>query len=75
MPSEITGTAFDFLRMDLLCPKCGKTNKQRISELVTSDAAACAYCGETINLNAKDTRDRITKFAEEAIEIKKLKGG
>ncbi len=70
MSSEITGTAFDFMRMDLPCPKCGKTNKEPISELVANDTAACRYCGETIDLNA--TRASIAKFAKEAKEIKKL---
>jgi len=72
MPSEITGTAFDFMRMDLPCPKCGKTNKKPISELVTNNTVTCGYCGETIDLSAKDTRASIAKFAEQAKEIKKL---
>ncbi len=72
MSSEITGTAFDFVRMDLPCPKCGKTNQERISELVANDAATCSYCGEVIDLRAQDSRARIIKFAEQAKEIKKL---
>jgi uncharacterized Zn finger protein len=72
MPSEITGSAFDFMRMNLSCPKCGKTNKEPINELVANDTATCRYCGETIDLSAKDTLASIAKFAKEAKEIIKL---
>jgi hypothetical protein len=72
MSSEMTGTAFDFMRMDLLCPKCGKTNKEPISELVARDTVPCGFCGTAIDLNA--TRASITKFADEAKEIKKMEG-
>jgi hypothetical protein len=41
MRSQITGTAYDFMRMDLPCPECGKTNKEPICELVANDTAAC----------------------------------
>jgi DNA-directed RNA polymerase subunit RPC12/RpoP len=75
MSSELTGSAFDFMRMDLLCPKCGKTNKEPIRELTANDTVACRYCGETIDLNAKATRASITKFAHEAKEIEILKSG
>jgi len=72
MPSEMTGSAFDFIRMDLPCPKCGKTNKEPISELVANGTVTCRYCGKTIDLSAKDTRASIAKFAKEAKEVNKL---
>jgi len=72
MLSEITGTAFDFMRMDVPCPKCCKTNLEPIRELVANDTVPCRHCGEIIDLSAKDTRAGIVKFAEQAKEIKKL---
>jgi hypothetical protein len=59
--------------MDLPCPKCLKTNKEPIRELVANHAVACRYCGEAIDLDA--TRASITKFANEAKEIEILKCG
>mgnify|MGYP001445131701 CR=1 FL=1 len=70
MPSELTGTAFDFMRMDLPCPKCGKINKEPIRELVAN--TACRYCGETIDFSREDTRASIAKFAKGA-RAKKLR--
>jgi len=74
MPPELTGTAFDYMRMDLPCPECGKTNKQPISKLVANDSVRCTYCGLPINLSAKGTRASIAEFANKAKEIKKLRG-
>jgi len=71
MSAEMTGTVFDFIRMDLPCSKCGQTNKELIRELVTNSTITCGFCGAIIDLNAKDTRASITKFADEAKEVKK----
>jgi hypothetical protein len=61
--------------MDLLCPKCGKTNKEPIRELVAKTPSPVGICGNVISLNAEATRARITKFADEAKEIEILKSG
>jgi transcription initiation factor TFIIIB Brf1 subunit/transcription initiation factor TFIIB len=72
MSSEITGSAFDFMVMDVLCPECSQTNKEPIRELVVNNSVPCRYCGAIIDLTAKDTRASIAKFAAEAKEIKRL---
>ena len=72
MESELTGTAFDYMRMDVPCPQCGQRNKEPISKLVASNSVACRSCRVLIDLTAKDTRAGIAKFADEAKKIKGL---
>lgn len=65
-----TGTAFDFARMEILCPQCKQKNLEPIAELVMNDTINCRFCGAIINL--KDRQSEIVQFAEEKKKIKKL---
>ncbi len=66
----MAGSAFDFVRIDVPCPQCGKNDLQRLAELVASDTTTCRYCGATINLTSHDWR---TRLAEEAKKFKQIK--
>lgn len=66
----MTGTAFDFVRIEVPCPECGKNDLQRLAELVASDATTCRACGSAIDLTDHDWR---TRLAEEAEKFKQIK--
>lgn len=70
--AERTGSAFDFVRVELPCPECGKNDKQPIAELIANDTATCRYCGNVIDISTKDWRTRLAQQAEVLIKIKPL---
>lgn len=70
--SDSTGTAYDFIRVDILDPQCGKTGKYRLRELVENEVAICAYCSGAIDLSTKEWRSILVQLAEEFKQIKKL---
>ncbi len=65
-----TGSAFDFVRVELPCLKCGKNDKQPIAELVVNNTATCRYCGNVIDISTRDWRARFAEQAEILIKIK-----
>lgn len=71
----MAGTAFDFIRIDVPCPQCGKNNKEPLAELVVGDAVPCRFCGEIIDLTGEDWRVSLAKQAEEFKQIKIVKDG
>lgn len=67
MPSEMTGTAFNFVLKDVPCLNCGQTNKQPIKELFGKRTTTCAYCTKPVDL--KDVQASIAEFARDAQEV------
>ena len=70
--AALTGTAFDFMRVSLLCAKCGKKGLQPIAKLIVNDTAPCPYCGTDIDISGSVNRAKIVKRAEEFKQIKPL---
>jgi len=64
----MTRTAFDINRAYIPCPKCGKTNKRLIRELVVNEKITCLYCGGFIDL-----KERLPALLKEAEELKQIK--
>jgi DNA-directed RNA polymerase subunit RPC12/RpoP len=65
-----TGTAFDFVRVEVFCAQCGKKGLEPLAELVANDTVACGYCGAVIDVTTEYWRSRL---AEEAEGFKKIK--
>ena len=68
-----TGTAYDYIRVDIRDAKCGKTGKYRLREVVENEVAICAYCGVAIDLSSEEWRSLLLQLAEEFKQIKKLR--
>ena len=66
----MTASAFDFIRIDLLCPTCGETDKQLLKEMAKLHAIECRYCGAPIDLSSKEWRERIASETEDYKSIK-----
>jgi rubredoxin len=71
----LAGTAFDFVRIDVPCSKCGQNDKQRLAQLVASDTTTCDYCGAVISLTDHDWRTRLAEEAEKFKQIKPTQSG
>jgi hypothetical protein len=65
-----TGTALDFIRVPVPCPKCGQHDLQLLAELLANDATACRFCGHVIDLTAEDWPARLADEARQAMQIK-----
>lgn len=65
-----TRTAFDFIRVEILCPQCKKESLQPLAELEVSLDAICAYCGSVVDLSSHTWRAEISKLSQEYKEIK-----
>lgn len=67
-----TGSAFDFVRIEVECPnpQCGKKLKEPIAELVVNDTVTCGLCGTVIDLTTQSWQSRL---AQEAETFKKIK--
>jgi hypothetical protein len=70
--AALTGTAFDFIRVEVPCGKCGKAGLQPLAELAVNDNAECRYCGETIDLSDAVAKADIARLATEYQAISKL---
>lgn len=71
--AALTGSAFDFGRMTIPCPKCDKEGLHDVIELVANDDARCPRCGQVFDL--KDWKSRITHEAQELKKVKNLRAG
>jgi predicted RNA-binding Zn-ribbon protein involved in translation (DUF1610 family) len=65
-----TGTALDFVHLDIPCPQCGQHGPQPLAELVANESVTCRSCGTVIDLTTEDWR---TRLAEEAEKFKQIK--
>lgn len=65
-----TGTAFDFIRIEVPCPQCGKQTLQPLAELAVNTDATCGYCGNRIDLSSKEWRDEIAQLSHDYQQIK-----
>ncbi len=70
--ANLTGTSFDFARMEIYCPNCGKDSLEPIIELVMNDTVECRYCGNVIDISSDGARTEIAKFAEIQRQIKPI---
>jgi hypothetical protein len=68
-----TGTAFDFIHIEVPCPQCHEKSKQRLAELVANDTTTCPYCEAVIDLTSHDWRTRLAEEADKFKQIKNLK--
>lgn len=68
--APLTGTAFDFIRIGIPCPQCGKENMEPLAELVVNDDVGCDYCGAVIDLRANGWPAKLRKLADEYKQIK-----
>ena len=71
----LTGTAFDFIRIDIPCPECREDFKHPLREMTVSDSAVCPRCEFAVDLKAEGWPARILKLSEEYKQIKPTKGG
>lgn len=69
-----TGTAFDFIRIDIPCPQCRKDFKQLLRELVVNDTAACPRCEFAVDLKTNGWPIKLAELAQEFKQIKPTKG-
>jgi hypothetical protein len=67
-----TYSAFDFIRIELPCPKCRKKDLQPLSELIVNDTAECRYCGNIIDISTKAWRTKLAEQAEVYVKIKPM---
>jgi len=67
------GTAYDFIRIPIPHPECGKTGLYRLRDAVENEVVICAYCGDAIDLSSEDWRSMLGQLAEEYKEIKILR--
>ena len=68
--APFTGTAFDFIRVEVPCSKCGKRSKQPLAELIVTDATDCSYCGSVIDIHSEGHQAELLRLAEIYKEIK-----
>ncbi len=68
--APLTGTSFDFARMEIPCPECKKQSLEPVIELVVNDVIRCRYCGMAIDISSVDCRAKIVEFAEIHKKIK-----
>ena len=71
--APLTGTAFDFVLIEVPCTECGKNGKQALAELVANNMTACSYCGAVIDLTSEGWRTRLAEQSQKFKEIKKLR--
>lgn len=67
----MSGTAFNFARLEIPCPSCGHNDLQLIRELVANDTVDCRYCKAPIDL--EQWRAVIDQAAEVYKQIKILR--
>jgi DNA-directed RNA polymerase subunit RPC12/RpoP len=62
-----TGTAFDFIQINVPCSECGKKTKNKndprlpLADLVSKKATDCPRCGHSIDLTTTDWKLRISE--------------
>ena len=70
--ANLTGTSFDFARMEIYCPECGKESLEPVIELVVNDTVECRCCGKIIDISSDPARAEICRFAEIQQQIKPI---
>lgn len=68
----LTGTLFDFIRIEVFCPKCGQNDHQSLAELAANDMTTCGHCRNIIDVSTKSWRSRIAEQAEIHKKIKPM---
>ena len=68
--SDLTGTAYDFIRIPVDHPECGKKSLHPLRELVDRDEVECQYCGGIVDISSEQWRGVIAKLSEEYKQIK-----
>jgi len=63
-------SAFDFIRLPVPCPHCGKESLQWLTDLVASDEVTCGFCQGTVEVGSKEWRS----FIDEAAQLYKTIG-
>jgi len=69
-----TGTAFDFIRINVPCPDCVKKTKSKndprllLADLVAKTMIDCSRCGHSIDLKTPDWKLRIREATELLLE-------
>lgn len=62
--APLTGTAFDWARIEIPCPQCQKSFMQPLRQLVASDHTACRGCRTVIDLTVEPWRSLIAQSAD-----------
>jgi hypothetical protein len=70
---ERTGTAFDFIRIEVPCPQCGKADLQILRKLVGASDTICSFCGGTIDLSSKEWQTLLYEAADNYRKILMIK--
>lgn len=47
--------------LPVVCPKCGKTSKKLLRELVANTFILCSHCPTAIDIGSPEWRERIEK--------------
>ena len=58
-----TGTALDFVRFDLRCPKCGMENKPLLNAAIGRESVECACNKIKIDVSSKALQDELARRA------------
>ena len=67
--AALTGTAFDFIRVEVTCSKCSKKSKHPLAELVVIDDIDCSFCGASIGLHSGGRQAELLQLAKEYQQI------
>jgi len=68
--ASLTGTAFDFIRVDIACAQCSKKSPQPLAELIANDTTTCSYCGAVIDISDETSQSELLALADVYKEIK-----
>jgi len=62
----MTGNAFYTTTLNVPCPKCGKTSRKLLRELVVNSLALCSHCPTPIDISSPEWRAKINAAVEDA---------
>ena len=62
----MSGNAFYTTTLNVPCPKCGKTSRKLLRELVVNSLALCSHCPTAIDISSAEWRAKIDAAVEGA---------
>ena len=63
--AAISNSLLEFLRLDVICPKCGEKNMELIKELIGTNEFNCSFCENKVSISGDvETQERLSALKD-----------